>query len=79
MAENRVAELYQQYIKSLLPMERLQLVKLITDDLVKQPAELVEKTERSIMELHGLGKEIWKGVDPDKYVDELRKEWVDRS
>ena len=23
----------------------------------------------------GLGKETWKGVDVDKYIDELRNEW----
>lgn len=29
----------------------------------------------SILELRGLGKEIWQGVDPKKYIDELRNEW----
>ena len=28
-----------------------------------------------LLELRGLGKEIWKGVDADKYVDELRGDW----
>ena len=79
MAESKIEELYQQHIKSLLPMERLRLVKLITDDLVERSTESMEKPKRSIMELHGLGKEIWEGVDPEKYVDELRKEWTGRS
>lgn len=34
--------------------------------------------ERSILELEGLGKEIWEGVDPRKYIDELRDEWDNR-
>ena len=29
----------------------------------------------SILELTGLGKEIWKGVDPDRYVREERSSW----
>lgn len=29
----------------------------------------------SILELRGLGKEMWQGVDPKKYIDELRNEW----
>ena len=33
---------------------------------------------RSILELEGLGKEIWKGVDPKEYVEELRNEWNNR-
>ena len=28
-----------------------------------------------LMQLSGLGKEIWKGVDPDEYVRELREGW----
>ncbi len=30
--------------------------------------------KRSILELRGLGKEIWQGVDAQKYVDSLREE-----
>ena len=28
-----------------------------------------------ILKLRGLGKEIWKGVDPDDYVRRLREGW----
>jgi hypothetical protein len=34
-----------------------------------------EKPSRSIMELHELGKEIWVGIDAQKYVNKLRDEW----
>lgn len=30
---------------------------------------------RDILELEGLGKEVWDGVDPKQYVNELRKGW----
>lgn len=30
---------------------------------------------RSILELRGLGKEVWKGIDAKLYIDELRDEW----
>jgi hypothetical protein len=33
---------------------------------------------RSILELEGLGKEIWEGVDPKEYVRKLRDEWNNR-
>jgi plasmid stability protein len=29
----------------------------------------------SILELGGLGKEIWKGIDPAAYIDEERRSW----
>jgi len=28
-----------------------------------------------ILKMWGLGREIWKGVDPDAYVAELRADW----
>lgn len=34
-------------------------------------------SRRSIMELQGLGREVWQGVDPEKYINELRDEWKD--
>ena len=34
---------------------------------------------RSLLELEGLGEEIWQGIDPQVYVTELRKEWDQRS
>jgi len=30
------------------------------------------------MELHGLGKEIWEGIDAQEYVNKLRAEWDHR-
>jgi hypothetical protein len=32
----------------------------------------------SILELEGLGAEIWEGIDAQEYVDQLRSEWDDR-
>jgi hypothetical protein len=29
----------------------------------------------SIMELQGLGKEVWQDIDVDEYVNQLRDEW----
>ena len=45
------------------------------DYLVAAPQD---PKKRSILELRGLGKEIWQGVDAQKYVDGLREEWDHR-
>jgi plasmid stability protein len=29
----------------------------------------------SILELQGLGKEVWKGIDTDEYIDAERRSW----
>jgi hypothetical protein len=33
--------------------------------------------QRSLLELEGLGREIWEGVDATEYVEALRREWDD--
>ena len=71
-------EVYRRYIKPLSPGERLKLVEMTAHDLALQSSEAKEKQKRSIMELHGLGKEIWEGVEAQTYVNELRNEWDSR-
>lgn len=34
-----------------------------------------KKRKNSILELAGLGKDLWKGIDPDEYVRSLREGW----
>lgn len=36
---------------------------------------VVVKPKRSIMELEGLGKEIWQGIDAQEYVNQERASW----
>jgi len=72
-----VEELYQQYVKKLRPAEKLHLTARIVRDLAAtMPMEAPRK--RSLLELEGLGAEIWEGVDAQEYVNELRKEWDHR-
>jgi hypothetical protein len=69
-----VAEIMEQ-AKILSARERKELVKLLIDSL-DTPEAPVEK--HSILELAGLGKEIWEGIDPQEYVNQLRSEWDNR-
>ena len=78
MAVLSVEELYEKYIKHRPSEERLRLVEITAHDLA-QPQELpADPPKRSIMELHGLGADIWKGIDAQEYVNELRDEWDSR-
>jgi len=61
-------------MKPLPPETRLQLIAMIAQDLASTYAD--EQTPvRCILELEGLGAEIWSGIDVQEYVDELRDEW----
>ena len=62
--------IYESEIRKLPPREQLRLVELITRDLAS--AAGTEPDRRSIVELRGLGAEIWKDVEAQQYVNELR-------
>ena len=69
---------YEEHIKAMPVRERLRLMALVAGELAQQPIEPAARPTRSIMELHGLGREIWQGVNAQEYVDALRTEWDDR-
>ncbi len=70
-----IEEIYQQYIKPLPNNEKLRLIAKVSGAMAETE---VERPQRSIMELHGLGKEIWEGIDAQEYVNEMRDEWEHR-
>lgn len=70
-----VEEIYQQ-IKPLPPIERLRLISKISAELAEENKEKTNK--RSLLELEGLGAEIWEGIDAQEYINELRNEWEHR-
>jgi len=78
MAAMSVEEIYERHIKPLPVAERLRLVEMTARDLATHSNISFGRPKRSIMELHGLGKEIWEGVDAQEYVNKLRAEWDHR-
>ncbi len=68
--------IYRQHIKSLPREERLHLLAMIAYDLAQDTTR--SQTKRNIMELHGLGKELWQDIDAQEYVHALRQEWEHR-
>ena len=65
-----IAELLEQ-AKALTPEERKTLVQLLLEIPDSTP-------QHRLSELRGLGKDIWKNIDAQEYVDQLRDEWEDR-
>ncbi len=66
-----IEQLYEEQIRRLTPEQKLRLIALIASELAEG---LPKRPKRSIMELHGLGAEIWQGIDAQEYVDQLRSE-----
>lgn len=71
---NKVMDLYAREIRPLPPRDRLRLLALLAQGLAREES-LEPQPERSLLELRGLGAELWKGIDAQEYVNELRGEW----
>lgn len=76
-----LSKLYKSQIKKRSARERLQIAHWILEDLTK--TEVAEQPERapsarSLLELEGLGAEIWEDIDAQAYVTGLRSEWDHR-
>jgi hypothetical protein len=61
-----------EQIQLLTPDEQLQLLADVAAMLRQQ---VTAEPQHSIMELKGLGKEVWQGIDVEKYIDEERNSW----
>jgi DNA-binding HxlR family transcriptional regulator len=59
-------------IKTLKLSDQLRLLEEMAI-LIRKKAS--ESRPRSILELKGKGKDIWQGLDVQKYIDEERSSW----
>lgn len=60
--------------ESLTPDEELRLIQELSS-LIRQRVTMTPKPKRSILELRGLGKEVWNGIDAQEYVNQERDSW----
>lgn len=59
-------------VENLTPDEQFRLLEEL---IMMVRRRIFVKSRRSIMELEGLGKEIWNGLDAQEYVDQERASW----
>ncbi|MEO0985017.1 MAG: hypothetical protein AAFY20_05655 [Cyanobacteria bacterium J06639_14] len=50
-------------------------LSLLEDLVVIVRKQFEAKPQRSMMELKGLGKEVWQGIDAQTYVNQERESW----
>jgi hypothetical protein len=70
-------------VNALSHSELLRIIQnLDTDEQLRLLEELSiivrskSKKKRSILELEGLGKEVWESIDAQEYVDRERDSWT---
>jgi hypothetical protein len=64
---------YEEVLRHFQSLSRADQERLLTD--VAQQLQSKSEETTSILELQGMGKEIWAGVDVEKYVDQERSSW----
>ena len=71
MINSNMQRAYEEVLK-LTATEKMTLISKILPELSR---ELKKDIRLNIYDLKGLGKEIWKGVDAQEYVNEERDSW----
>jgi len=67
-----------EYLKILNQVRRLtpeEQLKLIEDIITVVRHRVTASQLHSVMEFKGMGKELWEGVDVEKYIDDERNSW----
>jgi len=72
MAGGRARALYEEQVRALPLQERLTLLALLAADLAAEADAITAAPAPDIMELEGLGKALWQGIDAQEYVRRLR-------
>ena len=54
--------------------DKLELLEKLVG-LIRRPEHEKIKKGRSLLDLRGLGKEIWKDINVDEYIDKERNSW----
>jgi hypothetical protein len=62
----------RRQVENLTPNEQLCLLEELAAMVRRR---MLVKPKRSIMELEGLGKPIWHGLDAQEYVNQERASW----
>lgn len=62
----------RRQVENLTPDEQLRLLEELAAIVRRR---ILVKPKRSIMELEGLGKETWQGLDAQEYVNQERASW----
>ena len=76
MAKKKPPLTYNDCVRGIMylrPEGQLSLMKIISAELKKSFEKRVAR--HSILELEGLGAEIWKGIDAQEYVRKERESW----
>ena len=69
-------EAYNRALEQIRQLSHEEQCRLLADLSAEvDNVQVVPKPQRSILEFEGLGKEIWEGIDADRYIENERNSW----
>jgi len=66
---------YEDILRNVESLSRAEQLRLISELAEYLRLEAAPEPRTSILDLQGLGKEIWQGIDAQDYVDRERASW----
>jgi hypothetical protein len=66
---------YENILRNVESLSRAEQLRLISELAEYLRMHTAPDTHTSILELQGLGKEIWQNMDAQAYVDDERASW----
>jgi hypothetical protein len=66
---------YDQAKRSVQTLGPADQLRLIAELVGRLRDDIEHKPRRSLLELQGLGKDVWQGVDVDEYLRRERSSW----
>ena len=69
------AEAYDEILEQVQGLTSDEKLQLLTDIVAMLRHQVTARPKHSIMELEGLGKEIWQGIDAQEYVNQEQDLW----
>lgn len=66
---------YDEILNSIHTLSPEEQVRLLEELAARVRAQGGAQKRRTLLELQGLGKEVWKGIDVQEYLDRERLSW----
>jgi hypothetical protein len=66
---------YNKVLDQVLELDLHSQLQLLEELATLVRRRITKETKHSILELQGLGKEIWQGIDAQEYVNRERASW----
>ena len=66
---------HKKILEEVGKLNQAEQLRLLEQIVVLIRNKTTMKTRRSILELQGMGKDVWKDIDAQKYVDKERDSW----